>query len=80
MAYMEISDTLARTLWYMDFRRANGPRGLVGERVAGARNGRNRVKEFQVDDHVTSSHDGPFLEFRCRVGLQKSFSMTKSII
>ena len=71
MAYMEISDTLARTLWYMDFRRAKGPLGLIGEGVRGSCNGRNRVKEFQVKDHISSSHDGPYLEFRCRVGPSK---------
>ena len=71
MAYMEISDTLAKTLWYMDFRRPKDPLGLVGEGVEGDRNGRNRVNEFQVQDHITCSHDGPYLEFRCREGISK---------
>ena len=71
MAYMQVSDIIAKTIWYMDFRRPEGPLGLVGEGVKGDRNGRNRVDEFQVQDHITSSHDGPFLEFRCREGFSE---------
>ncbi len=29
MAYMELTDTLARRVWYVDFRRAKGPLGVV---------------------------------------------------
>lgn len=66
MAYTELSDTIARTLWYSDFRRPEGPLGLVGAGVKGSKEGRNRVEEFQLMDHLTCSHDGPFLEFRAR--------------
>ena len=66
MAYMELSDTLARTLWYLDFRRAEGPLGLVGAGTKGARDGRDRVKEFQVQEFLTVNHEGPYLQFRAR--------------
>ena len=71
MAYMEMSNVLAKTVWFMDFRRPDGPLGLIGEGRPGDRKGRHRVKEFQVQDIITSFHDGPFVEFRCREGLEK---------
>ena len=66
LAYLEISDTLAMTVWHLDFRRPDGPLGRVGEGTKGLRNGRHRVKEFQLADHLTSIKDGPFVEFRKR--------------
>lgn len=74
MAYMEISDTLAKTIWYLDFRRpVSGHLGRVGEGTEGKGDGRGRVNEFQLMDHLTSSHDGPFLEFRCRADSGEGF-------
>ena len=69
MAYMELADTLAKTLWYMDFRRAEGPWGKISAGSEWAREGRHRVKEFQLQEHLTCSHDGPFLQFRARQGV-----------
>lgn len=66
MAYMEVSDALAKTVWYLDFRRPEGRLGLVGEGAEGLRNGRNRAKEFQLEDHLTSLYTGPFVEVRRR--------------
>lgn len=66
MAYMELSDTLARTIWHLDFRRAEGAVGAVGGGVAGKRNGRDKVREFQVQEYLTVHHEGPFLQFRPR--------------
>ena len=66
MAYMELTDTLARTIWYTDFRRAKEPLGAVAAGVKGGREGRHRVREFQLQEHLTCSHDGPFLQFRGR--------------
>lgn len=66
MAYKEISNTLAITIWYMDFRRPDGPLGLVGEGVPGSPDGRSVVGEFQLEDHLTSFQDGPYIQFRIR--------------
>ncbi len=66
MAYMELSDILARTLWYLDFRRAEGPLGELGGGRADASDGKNRIKEFQLEEHLTCHHDGPLLQFRVR--------------
>ena len=66
MAYMELSDTLARTVWYLDFRRAEGSMGSIGAGVQGARNGRDKVREFQMQEYLTVHHEGPFLQFRAR--------------
>ncbi len=63
LALMEISLTtvkLMRTL------RARDPVGHVGEGHPGANDGRHRVNEFQLEDHLTSQKDGPMLEFRKR--------------
>lgn len=66
LAYMELSDTLAMVIWLMDFRRPEGALGLIGEGTPGAKGGRHRVNEFQLEDHLTSVKDGPFVEFRRR--------------
>ncbi|KAF4636423.1 hypothetical protein G7Y89_g1665 [Cudoniella acicularis] len=71
MAYMELCNTLGRAIWYMDFRRADGPLGLVGAGSSDDKNGRNRVDEFQLQDHLTSSHDGPYIQFSVRKGFEK---------
>lgn len=69
MAYMELTDTLAMTCWYLDFKRAGGSLGSVAAGVEGGPEGRNVVKEFQLEEHLTCSHDGPFLQFRARQGV-----------
>jgi cytochrome P450 len=66
MAYMELSDTLARTIWHLDFRRAEGFLGSIGAGVEGARDGRDKVMEFQMQEYLTVHHEGPFLQFRAR--------------
>ena len=68
MAYMELNCTLAKTVWYLDYRRPEGPLGLVGQGADGTQNGRNRVSEFQLQEHLTNAHDEPYLEFRRRQG------------
>ena len=68
-AYIEMMDTLARTMFYLDFRRTEGPLASVGEGDAGAKYGRHRIDEFQLREHITCSHQGPFLEFRRREGV-----------
>ena len=71
MAYMELSDAIAKTIWYTDFRRAEGPLGQVAAGVHGGRDGRHRELEFQLQEHLTCSHAGPFLQFRGRKGLRE---------
>ena len=66
LALMEISLTIARLVRSLEFRKAKGPLGHVGEGHQGANNGRHRVNEFQLEDHLTSQKNGPILEFRRR--------------
>jgi cytochrome P450 len=66
MAYTEISDTIARTLWSLDMKRAEGALGRLGGGVQYGWAGRNREGEFQLEDHITCCHDGPYLQFRLR--------------
>ncbi|RYP42485.1 hypothetical protein DL767_000173 [Monosporascus sp. MG133] len=58
MAYLEIRLTMAKTLWYFDFKPADRP-GAGGEEL-------NEMGEFLLHDIFTSSHDGPYLTFRSR--------------
>ncbi|KAF2186607.1 benzoate 4-monooxygenase cytochrome P450 [Zopfia rhizophila CBS 207.26] len=67
MAYTEASIALARMLWLFDFRRPDGELDRIGEGVPGDVNGRHRPKEFQLREHLTSTHEGPYLKFRCRI-------------
>lgn len=69
MAYMELTDTLARTCWYLDFKRADGPLGAVAAGTIDGPEGRDNVKEFQLLEHLTCAHDGPYLQFRARHGV-----------
>lgn len=66
LALMEISLTIVRLVRSLEFRIAKGPLGRVGEGHQGANDGRDRVNEFQLEDHLTSRKNGPMLEFRKR--------------
>ncbi|KAF2872247.1 cytochrome P450 [Massariosphaeria phaeospora] len=66
MAYAEITITLAKILWYFDFRIPGGPLGQIGAGGEGDRTGRHRTQEFQLREHLTSHHEGPYLEFSLR--------------
>jgi cytochrome P450 len=66
MAYMELSNTMAKALWYFDFRAAEGTLGDVGAGRSDGPKGRQRPKEFQVIDHLTSTHEGPYIQFKLR--------------
>lgn len=68
MAYMELADAMAKTLWYTEFKRSNGPLGQVAAGVDGGKDGRHRTREFQLQEHLTCSHVGPFLQFKGRKG------------
>ncbi|KJZ74454.1 hypothetical protein HIM_06050 [Hirsutella minnesotensis 3608] len=66
MAYLELSLTLARTVWYFDFEAAPGKAGQVGGGIAGRTDGRGRPDEFQTYDMFIASHYGPNVVFRKR--------------
>lgn len=67
MAYMEMSLVLAKVIWYFDFERPKDEKlAAVGGGVNGAKDGREHVNEFQLYDHFSSSHRGPYLVFRER--------------
>ncbi|ROW10974.1 hypothetical protein VMCG_00878 [Cytospora schulzeri] len=68
MAYLEVSLTLAKTVWYFDFEKAPGEAGeLGGGGYGGVSGGRGRKEEFQLYDVATADHDGPLLKFSPRV-------------
>lgn len=63
LAYVEMTTTLARTLYMYDLRKAVG---VVdpGEGRPDLEWGRHRVEEFQLVDTFTSAKKGPMIEFR----------------
>lgn len=65
LAYVEMSVTIARTLYLYDMRRAVGVKD-PGEGSPDAEYGRHRVEEFQLSDTFTSVKDGAMVEFRKR--------------
>lgn len=65
MAYMELLNTVAKTCWHLDFKRAEGLLGQVSVGIHGGE-GRENINEFQLADHITSSHKRPYLQFRLR--------------
>ncbi|KAK8065057.1 hypothetical protein PG997_011804 [Apiospora hydei] len=75
MAYMESSLVIAKTLWYFDFRIADGDIGRSGEGRTGRTDGRGRVDEFQIWDSFGSTHLGPNLVFEPRGELWKEIEM-----
>ncbi|ROV95735.1 hypothetical protein VMCG_07629 [Cytospora schulzeri] len=64
MAYLESSLVLAKTIFYFDFEPTAGELGNTGEGSPGARDGRDKIGEFQIYDIFTARHDGPYLTFR----------------
>ena len=65
-ALAEIVLCLAKSLWSLDMRRPEGMLGDVGGGRKGASGGREKEDEFQLYEHVTSRHDGPYLEWAWR--------------
>ncbi|CAI6018320.1 unnamed protein product [Clonostachys chloroleuca] len=66
VAYLEISLTMAKTLYYFDLEIAPGPQGQIGAGTVGRKDGRGRKDEFQLYDVFTSLHDGPVLKLKER--------------
>jgi cytochrome P450 len=68
MAYMEISNVLAQTMWYFDFAAPEGELKRVGAGTPDGPKGRRKELEFQLQDHLISSYDGPYVRFRLSEG------------
>lgn len=66
LAYVEMSTTLARTLFTYDMRKAVGVEDPSEGGKPGAEWGRHRESEFQLVDTFTSLKEGPICEFRER--------------
>lgn len=66
VAYLEMSLTVAKTLWYFDFQPAPGPAGELGSGRKGAALGRDRPDEYQLYDYFMAEHEGPNLVFSPR--------------
>lgn len=63
LAYVEMTSTLARTIYLYDMRKAIGVED-PGEGKASNEWGRHRPSEFQLVDTFTSAKNGPMVEFR----------------
>ncbi|RDA82326.1 hypothetical protein CP532_4622 [Ophiocordyceps camponoti-leonardi (nom. inval.)] len=72
MANMEITLTLARTIFFFDFDLAPGEAGRLGGGKAGKTDGRGRPDEFQLFDALGAETEGPNLVFRKRGDFWKS--------
>ena len=66
MAYSEIVLCLAKILWHFQLRRPDSGLDAVGAGTKGAAGGRGRESEFQLYEHVTCRHDGPWLQWAWR--------------
>ncbi|TGO18192.1 hypothetical protein BPAE_0391g00040 [Botrytis paeoniae] len=74
MVYIEMGIMMSRMIFCFDFRRPrDGGLGEVEEGVVGDMGGRERVNEFQLMDHLASTHVGPYAGFRLRDGLEGEF-------
>ena len=67
LAVMELMSILATLLFIFEFKVADGEEGKLGAGIEGAAGGRDRVKEYQLYDHVTAAKEGPVLQFRRRL-------------
>jgi cytochrome P450 len=67
MAYLELSLTVAKVVWYFYFEKAEGEAGRLGEETR--RYG--RTQEFMLYDSIVVQHDGPNLVFKSREGYHK---------
>ncbi|TQS33340.1 hypothetical protein Golomagni_06320 [Golovinomyces magnicellulatus] len=71
MAWAEMTQTIARTLWYFDFEKAPGEAGSLGE-VMRVSNDGSIVPEYKLEDIFGAIHHGPNLVFRQREKLVRS--------
>jgi cytochrome P450 len=66
LAIKELTLSLARFLWSLDFKTAEGEMGRLGEGWAGMGPGRERKGEYQLKGGFTAGKDGPVVQFRRR--------------
>jgi cytochrome P450 len=66
MAMAEIGLCLAHMLWALDMRQPMGSLRGVGAGKIGLGKGREREGEFQLYEHITCRHDGPYLQWARR--------------
>lgn len=66
VAYLEISLTVAKTIWYFDFDKAPGKAGDLRSGRRDAATGRDRPDEYQLYDSFMADQEGPNLSFRPR--------------
>ncbi|OSS44299.1 hypothetical protein B5807_11133 [Epicoccum nigrum] len=66
----ELADSIATTVWYLDMDAPDKTAEGLGGGYVGAKYGRHRPQEFQLYDHITCGHDGPYLRFRVREGAE----------
>ncbi|KAI0835089.1 cytochrome P450 [Hypoxylon sp. FL0890] len=66
MAYLEISMTIARTLWYFDFEMAPGEAGKLGAGSGASNEPWDAPGQFQLYDILVADHDGPNMVFKPR--------------
>ena len=66
LALRELSIAVARIVWSLDFRMADGEMAKLGEGNPGMGKGRHREDEFQIRGNVTAGKDGPGIQFRPR--------------
>ncbi len=71
MAYMEASLVVCKVLSKFDLERASGKFADVGGGQEHLGRIRRRRREFQLYDHFSSSHDGPYLKLRQRDGIEQ---------
>ena len=64
LAYVELTTSLARTVFLYDMKLADGIH--VGEGNPALKWGRKRKQEYQLRDSFTSLKDGPLVQFRER--------------
>ena len=66
LAYAELTYIVAKIIYSFDFRVAEGEQGQVGagDRCWRGQVGRTNPMEYQLYDHVTSSKEGPVVQFR----------------
>ncbi|KAF9782557.1 hypothetical protein IL306_011505 [Fusarium sp. DS 682] len=65
LAMAELMLSVATILLKFDIRRSPGSEGRLGQGHEDAEDGRKRVDEFQLYDHVTAYKQGPVLQFKC---------------
>lgn len=61
MVFMEASLIVAKMLWYFDLGQASGKLGAIGGGSVDQGPGRTRRAEYQLYDHFSTGHDGPYL-------------------